>query len=128
MLISTNQKLDVSWIRDLQIEESDKQYLPWAVGQMIDAIGLNSTIDLLKMFGGLNIHIPMLSSAFQHFRNRSIIERFDGTNHRSLAKEFGISEKYCKDLIRASQGSEDVEVGTDTKKRLELKLNQIKPQ
>jgi Mor family transcriptional regulator len=128
MLIGTNQKLDVSWIRDLQIEESDKQYLPWAVGQMIDAIGLDSTIDLLKLFGGLNIHIPMLSSAFQHFRNRSILERFDGTNHRALAREFGISDKYCKDILRASQGSEDVEPGKHTDSRLELKLNQIKPQ
>ena len=111
MIIFNNEKVNVSWIRDLQIEESDKQYLPWAVGQMIEAIGLDATVDVLKMFGGLNIHIPMLSSAFQHFRNRSIIERFDGTNHRALAREFGISDKYCKDILRTSKGNGNVEPG-----------------
>jgi hypothetical protein len=128
MLISNlNQKVDISWIRCLKIDESEKEYLPWAVAQMLDAIGLDHTIDILKLFGGLNLHIPMLGSAFQHFRNKSIRDRFDGNNHRELAKEFGISEKYCKDLLRASQGTGDVKPGEDTDSRLKRKLNRIKP-
>ena len=128
MIISINEKVDVSWIRDLRIEENEKQFLPWHVAQMLNVIGLDSTIDLLKLFGGLNIHIPKLSSTFAYFRNKAIHERFDGSNSRQLAEEFGISEKYCKDILRASQGNGDAKTGNDTDVRLEPKLNRIKPQ
>ena len=127
MIISINEKVDVSWIRDLHIEENEKQFLPWHVAQMLDAIGLNATIDLLKLFGGLNLHMPKLSSTFAYFRNKAIREQFDGSNHRQLAQQFGISEKYCKDILRASQGSGDVGTGKGEASRLEPKLNRIKP-
>ena len=127
MIIFNNEKVNESWIRDLHIEKSEKQFLPWHVAQMLDAIGLNATVDILKLFGGLNLHIPKLGSTFAYWRNKAIQEQFDGSNHRELAKEFGISEKYCKDLLRASQGNGDVKTGNDTASRLEPKLNEVKP-
>ena len=127
MIIFNNEKVNIGWIRDLHIEESEKQFLPWHVAQMLNVIGLDSTIDLLKLFGGLNIHIPKLSSTFAYFRNKAIQEQFDGSNHRQLAQQFGISEKYCKDILRASQGSGDVGTGKGEASRLEPKLNRIKP-
>ena len=127
MIIFNNEKVNESWIRDLHIEKSEKQFLPWHVAQMLDAIGLNATVDILKLFGGLNLHIPKLSSTFAYWRNKAIQEQFDGSNHRELAKEFGISEKYCKDILRASRETAMLERGKDTDSRLEPKLNRIKP-
>jgi Mor family transcriptional regulator len=127
MIIFNNEKVNESWIRDLHIEESEKQFLPWHVAQMLGAIGLNATVDILKLFGGLNLHIPKLSSTFAYWRNKAIQEQFDGSNHRELAKEFGISEKYCKDILRASRETAMLERGKDTASRLEPKLNEVKP-
>ena len=127
MIIFNNEKVNESWIRDLHIEKSEKQFLPWHVAQMLDAIGLNATVDILKLFGGLNLHIPKLGSTFAYWRNKAIQEQFDGSNHRELAKEFGISEKYCKDILRASRETAMLERGKDTDSRLEPKLNRIKP-
>ncbi len=113
MIIFNNEKVNESWIRDLHIEKSEKQFLPWHVAQMLDAIGFNATVDILKLFGGLNLHIPKLSSTFAYWRNKAIQEQFDGSNHRELAKEFGISEKYCKDILRASRETAMLERGKD---------------
>lgn len=126
IIANIGSKKDVSWIRDLKISDNEKEHLPWHVAQMIEAIGLDATVDVLKLLGGLNVHMPKPSSAFAWFRNKAILEQFDGSNYRELARDFGITEKHLKDLLRAARRNGEVETGKNTASRLECELNGIK--
>ena len=68
-----------------------------------EAIGIDSYIKLTKIFGGDTVYIQKYSEVIKIQRNAEIREKFDGYNADSLAKEYGLTERYvrflCADLI-----------------------------
>lgn len=68
-----------------------------------EIIGIDSYIELTKVFGGDNIYIQKYSEVTKIERNAEIREKFDGYNADDLAKEYGLTERYirfiCNDLI-----------------------------
>lgn len=68
-----------------------------------EVIGIDSYINLTKIFGGDNIYIQKYSEVIKIQRNAEIREKFNGYNSDELAKEYDLSERYvrflCGDLI-----------------------------
>lgn len=68
-----------------------------------EVIGIDSYINLTKIFGGDNIYIQKYSEVIKIQRNAEIREKFNGYNSDELAKEYDLSERYvrflCADLI-----------------------------
>ncbi|WP_370646129.1 Mor transcription activator family protein [Pseudacidovorax sp. NFM-22] len=65
-----------------------------------------ATADLMRRLaaclGGMEIYIPRESAAERLTRHEKIRNRFNGRNVRELAKEFGISERTIRRILRAS--------------------------
>lgn len=68
-----------------------------------EVIGIDSYIELTKVFGGDNIYIQKYSEVVKIKRNAEIREKFNGYNSEELAKKYDLSERYvrylCSDLI-----------------------------
>lgn len=60
-------------------------------------------LDFCHEFGGCHIYVPHRKSIMRHYRNKEILRRYNGTNSKELAKEFGITEVYLKSMIRKSK-------------------------
>ena len=68
-----------------------------------EVIGIDSYLNLTKIFGGDNIYIQKYSEVIKIQRNAEIREKFNGYNSDELAKEYDLSERYvrhlCADLL-----------------------------
>lgn len=103
MTLDLNQK-QLTWIRDIEISEIDKENLPWQIQELIATIGLDSTLDLLARFGGGTIYIPTLRTSFLPLRNKLIVNQFDGSNSNVLARKFHLGVNYVQRLVRSNEG------------------------
>ncbi len=46
---------------------------------------------LLNDFGGLQVYLPLPSTAFRDEDHKAIYDEFDGTNQKELCRKYGIS-------------------------------------
>ena len=73
---------------------------------LCDRIGQELTMQMAFNWGGQNIYFPeghQLKVAELHLR---IYNRFNGTNHDELVKEFGISLQHVYRVVKAVQAAE----------------------
>lgn len=73
---------------------------------LCDCIGLENTIKVYSMFRGQQITFPIRMIAPEYVY-RCVRERFDGTNIKQLALEFGYSEKWIRRIIRQDRTISD---------------------
>ena len=67
---------------------------------IIEAIGVESFVELCKLRGGMLVYFPAHSRATRQARNREIIKKFNGFNFTQLAKEYKLSESYIRRLLK----------------------------
>lgn len=82
----------------VKLEELPEELIPIA-----SFMGMDMFLNFCEEFGGCHIYMPSKKSILRGYRNREIIRRYDGTNSKVLAKEFGISEIYLKSIIRKAK-------------------------
>jgi Mor family transcriptional regulator len=80
--------------RAVRREDIPEEYL-----DIVDAIGMPAFITLTMLCGGQNLYIPMRESLERDARNRDILARFNGSNTRTLAVEFRLSERQIRKII-----------------------------
>ncbi|GAA0218992.1 Mor transcription activator family protein [Metaclostridioides mangenotii] len=67
---------------------------------MIVVIGIEKFLELSKLYGGINMYIPIYSCIIREARNREIIEKYNGVNSNQLALKYGISSNSVKRIVR----------------------------
>ena len=76
-----------------------KEDLPILLQDLVDLIGIENFIKLIKVYGGSSLYIPNENSILKPLKNRLIKENFNGNNYKQLAKEFKISEMQVRNII-----------------------------
>ena len=76
-----------------------KEDVPEILQGLVDIMGIEAFIELIKQYGGSSLYIPNENSVLKPIRNRLIKENFNGNNYKQLAKEFKISEMQVRNII-----------------------------
>ena len=76
-----------------------KEDIPEILQGLVDIMGIEAFIQLIKQYGGSSLYIPNENSVLKPIRNRLIKQYFNGHNYKELAKEFKISEMQVRNII-----------------------------
>lgn len=95
-----NLMLPREWIW-LAEEAPDMEELPESTRELIDLIGYAATLRLIAYYGGTSLYVPKYESAFRRIRERRVLGDFDGCNHKSLARRYGLSETTVRSIVGA---------------------------
>jgi len=86
----------------IQIEELNEPYR-----EIAEKIGVESAVEVAKLFGGSQVYFPKLDSVLRIYRDALIKKEFNGYNYRELSKKYGLSETWvrliCKELALEKQ-------------------------
>jgi len=66
---------------------------------MADLIGYDSTVKLYNHFKGQQITFPIRLFNPEYIKN-VLKTKYDGTNAKNLAREYGYSERWIKELVK----------------------------
>ncbi len=62
--------------------------------------GVNAQIkSIIEKFGGISIYIPNGGYLRSSNRNKKLYSKFNGSNYKELASEFGLSERHVRVII-----------------------------
>ena len=76
-----------------------KEDVPEILQGLVDIMGIEAFIELIKQYGGSSLYIPNDNSVLKPIRNILIKEYFNGNNYKQLAKEFKISEMQVRNIV-----------------------------
>ena len=76
-----------------------KEDLPEFLQGLVNIMGIEAFITLIKEYAGSSIYIPNENSVLKPIRNRLIKKHFNGNNYKELAKEFKISEMQVRNIV-----------------------------
>lgn len=77
------------------------EYLSSEQREIANIVGIEAYIKLMNAYGGEKIYISKLSSIINKHRNEIIRDCYDGSNHRELHLQFGVS---IRELDKILQG------------------------
>lgn len=63
-------------------------------------LGIEAAFSIAKMFGGAQVYFPTLEKHCNSKLRDSIIEEFDGYNFRELAKKYGYTERWIREIVK----------------------------
>ena len=90
-------------IEVMRMAENDSELLNTVYREIADTLGMDTAMDVYKMFKGQQICFPV--RFFNPARiQRHIIEEYDGTNIAELAQKYDYSEKTIRRMIKESLG------------------------
>jgi Mor family transcriptional regulator len=95
-----NNKLD--WKKELKIED-----LPEVYRMIAEAIGVENTVKLSELLGGTPYYFPKIDKLLMMKRDELIREQFNGSNHKSLALKFGVSEVTIRNKVNGKDTPKD---------------------
>ena len=85
----------------IRMAEKDSELLNTVYKEIADNLGMDTAMDIYKMFKGLQISFPV--RFFNPTRiQQIIIQEYDGTNIKTLAIKYNYSEKTIRRIIRDS--------------------------
>jgi Mor family transcriptional regulator len=73
--------------------------LPEDFQEIAQAIGFEATLKLVKVRGGEGLYIPKVEKVYRAARDRAIRAEFDGFNHRALARKYGLSVVWIRNIV-----------------------------
>lgn len=85
----------------VQLEEKDSDLLNAVYKEIADSLGMDTAMDIYRMFKGQQITFPVRFLNPIHAR-RLIIDEYDGTNIKQLATKYNYSEKTVRRIVRDS--------------------------
>ncbi|MDD3415502.1 MAG: Mor transcription activator family protein [Lachnospiraceae bacterium] len=68
--------------------------------QIAESIGLESFLKLVSSFGGSAIYIPQMKEIVKNRVYQMIQDEFDGTNIKTLANKYNVSESTVYNVVR----------------------------
>ena len=82
-----------------ELSEADAALLGEDCQALIRAIGLEGFKKLIQEFSGVQLYIPKQEKVCRYLRDKKIRQEFDGSNHKTLAKKYGVTEAWCRKII-----------------------------
>lgn len=77
--------------------------IPEEYRDIVDAIGMEAFVHLTLLCGGQTLYVPKRESLERGARDRDIRALFNGSNYRSLASQFRLSERQIRKIINGSR-------------------------
>ena len=68
--------------------------------EISDVVGFDNLIKLVEHFGGNSIYIPQKYDLYRNKMYADILDKYDGTNIKRLATDYGISEKTVYTIVK----------------------------
>lgn len=80
--------------REIAVED-----LPEAYQDVAQEIGLEATLKLAELFGGLYIYYPKLDTILRQKRDQGICREFNGSNYLKLCKKYRLSSQQIRNIL-----------------------------
>lgn len=90
---------DATAIKIIREEELPEQY-----AEILEAIGAEPMIKLVRVYGGTALYIPTIKSLCKESIYRKIIKEYTGYNIKEIAKKYEVSESTVYRVSAAFQG------------------------
>lgn len=87
------------WIEKL-IPNITIESLPESYQEVARIIGIDNAIKLSQYLGGLGYYFPKLDSMLRQTRDELIRKEFTGFNHRDLARKYGLTEVWIREIVQ----------------------------
>lgn len=68
--------------------------------ELVELLDEVTAIKIVNAYAGEKVYFPEIKTACKKKIKKLIIERFDGSNHLELAKEFGYSERHIYRILK----------------------------
>lgn len=68
--------------------------------ELAETIGLDSYKDLIRFYGGTTLYVPKCETIDKTKRNEIICEEFNGTNFRSLAIKYNLTDRQIRSIVK----------------------------
>jgi len=68
------------------------------IREVVDVVGLEVVLKTTEIYGGEYLYYPKYEKWCVGERNRRIKREFDGMNYKALAKKYGVSNVYCREM------------------------------
>ena len=82
-------------IKGLELDDLQEQHR-----EIAESVGMDCFLELVKTFGGSAIYIPQMREVTKMRVYRKIAEEFDGTNIKTLASKYEVSESTVYNVVR----------------------------
>lgn len=76
-------------------------YLSEEQRDLIETIGMDAYKKLVERYGGCSVYICKRDTLHRAARNETIRQKFDGSNYRSLAKAYSLTENAIREIVAA---------------------------
>ena len=76
--------------------------VPENLHNIVDIIGEDKFIEIVKLYGGDNIYIPTYKNLFRTSRNKEIISKFNGANASHLGRQYNLSANQIRRIANLS--------------------------
>ena len=83
----------------IEINTIKLEYLNGLYQDIANIIGLDSTIQIFAQFKGQQVTFPVKLFSKEYISDQ-IVSEFDGNNVKLLAKKYGYSERWVREIIR----------------------------
>ncbi|MGC5328930.1 Mor transcription activator family protein [Brevibacillus sp. SYSU BS000544] len=82
------------WANQVTMDE-----LPPTTRPIANLIGIESTVKLIRKFGGDMLYLPKEDTLFRSIRDKRIKSEFNGSNYRELAQKYNISVSWVREIL-----------------------------
>ncbi|RDY27065.1 transcriptional regulator [Romboutsia weinsteinii] len=73
--------------------------IPENLHSIIDVVGEDKFIEIVKLHGGDNLYIPTYKKLFKASRNQEIISKFNGANASQLGRQYNLSANQIRRIV-----------------------------
>ena len=67
--------------------------------ELAETVGLDAYKKMVGQYGGSSVYINKTDTITRSGRNAEIQQKFNGSNYRELAKEYGFSEAWIRKIV-----------------------------
>lgn len=85
---------NLEWINDINPE-----ILPEPYRRLAALIGIANVLRLAEEFQGMSVYFPKLDGTLKIVRDARILDEYDGCNIKELARKYGLTESWIRQLI-----------------------------
>lgn len=91
------------WLQKVAAE-MEAECLPYPYSILVEVIGLENTLKVAQRLGGLDLYFRKIDTLLQRKRDEMIKRQFTGANHRELATEYGLTERWIRQIVESKPG------------------------
>lgn len=74
--------------------------IPYNLHEMVDIVGMDNFEELVKVYGGTVVYIPVYKRIIIPQRNRKILQEYNGNNIEYLRHKYNLCSHHIKNLVK----------------------------